>query len=264
MPQPADFPDEPSWLARLEEEKLAALAEFAAGAGHEINNPLAVICGRAELLLREETHPERRRDLATIHAQARRVYEMIADLMLFARPPQPVFATVDLAALLHDLSAELELRCQERGVKLHLTIEPGAMHLPADRAQLLAALRAICDNALDALQPGGRIEIRAGLEEPARAGGDLMARIEIRDNGPGFDEGVRRHLFDPFFSGRAAGRGLGLGLSKCWRIVRLHNGSMDVGSMDGESQAGHGARFSLRLPAIRFPRPADENASGSR
>ena len=71
----------------LEQEKLAALAEFAAGAGHEINNPLTVIAGRAQLFLREETDPERRRGLALINAQAMRVYEMIADLRLFARPP---------------------------------------------------------------------------------------------------------------------------------------------------------------------------------
>ena len=73
----------------LETEKLEAMAEFAAGAGHEINNPLTVISGRAQLLLRDETDPERRHALALISAQAMRVYEMIADMMLFARPPRP-------------------------------------------------------------------------------------------------------------------------------------------------------------------------------
>ena len=173
MPQPADIHDEASWLARLEAEKLAALAEFAAGAGHEINNPLAVICGRAELLLRQETHPERRRDLATIHAQARRVYEMIADLMLFARPPQVVFATVDLATLLNELAVELEPRCKERGVNLCTSIDPEAISMRADRTQLLIALRD-CDKCLDVLAAGGRIEVTAHLEEPTvRAGGGI-------------------------------------------------------------------------------------------
>jgi signal transduction histidine kinase len=255
----ADVRDEAFCLARLEEEKLAALAEFAAGAGHEINNPLAVICGRAELLLRQETHPERRRDLATIHAQARRVYEMIADLMLFARPPRPLFAGVDLAALFHELAAELGPRCQEQGVILRIPPEQPPIHLRADRAQLLVALRAICDNALEVLEPGGRIDIRAELEEPkVHPDGGLRARIEIHDDGPGFDESIRRHLFDPFFSGRAAGRGLGVGLAKCWRIVRLHDGWIDV-----ESQEGRGATFRVKLPAMRFPRAADANVGGS-
>jgi signal transduction histidine kinase len=81
----------------LEFEKLEALAEFAAGAGHEINNPLTVISGRAQLLLREETNPERRHALALINAQAMRVYEMIADMMLFARPPRPELASTSSA-----------------------------------------------------------------------------------------------------------------------------------------------------------------------
>ncbi|MGC3972649.1 MAG: histidine kinase dimerization/phospho-acceptor domain-containing protein [Pirellulales bacterium] len=83
----------------LECAKLEALAEFAAGAGHEINNPLAVISGRAQMLLRDEKDPERRRELGIIRAQALRIHEMIADLMLFARPPLPQRAACDLSAI---------------------------------------------------------------------------------------------------------------------------------------------------------------------
>jgi signal transduction histidine kinase len=248
MPQRADILSAEAWRRQLEEEKLAALAEFAAGAGHEINNPLAVICGRAELLLRQETHPERRRDLATIHAQARRVYEMIADLMLFARPPQPNLAPLDLMPLLAELAVELEPRCRERGIDLQTTLDRRPMEVRADRDQLLVALRALCDNALDALERGGRIEIAARIRRASPRDdhqGTSVACIEVRDNGPGFDEDVRRHLFDPFFSGRPAGRGLGMGLAKCWRIVSLHQGSIEV-----ESQPGQGTTFSVMLPGI--------------
>ena len=77
--------------------KLEALAEFAAGAGHEINNPATTIAGRATLLLRDETDPIRRQALKTIGGQAYRIRDMIGDLMLFARPPepQPVFLQLD-------------------------------------------------------------------------------------------------------------------------------------------------------------------------
>src|SRR6185437_5765902 len=95
---------------RLEGEKLAALAEFAAGAGHEINNPLAVISGRAQLFMRHEQDPERRRELAVINAQARRVHEMIADLMLFARPPEPRPSNCDITELIDLVVGELAAR----------------------------------------------------------------------------------------------------------------------------------------------------------
>jgi signal transduction histidine kinase len=252
MPSPADLRHTDAWQRKLEEEKLAALAEFAAGAGHEINNPLAVICGRAELLLRQETHPERRRDLATIQAQAKRVYEMIADLMLFARPPRPVLAPVDLTSVLEELTGELSPRCREGGVELRMALDHKLSEVLADRTQVLVALRAICDNVLEALEPGGRIDISSRIEDGRHK---RMARIEIRDNGPGFDEQVRRHLFDPFFSGRAAGRGLGMGLAKCWRIVQLHEGSIDV-----ESEPGEGAIFSILLPAGQSPGTAKRGA----
>ena len=81
---------------RLEQEKLAALKELAYGAGHEVNNPLANIAARAQTLLEDEVDPERRRKLIAIHRQAMRAHEMIADLMLFARPPQLNVAEFDL------------------------------------------------------------------------------------------------------------------------------------------------------------------------
>src|SRR4029079_11442318 len=88
---------------RLTELKLRALAEFAAGAGHEINNPVATIVGYAQQLLANETDPDRRHALATIGAQAYRIRDMIGDVMLFARPPQPRPEELDLAFVLHEM-----------------------------------------------------------------------------------------------------------------------------------------------------------------
>lgn len=226
---------ERDFAAALEAEKLAALAELAAGAGHEMNNPLAVISGRAQLLLRSERDPQRRRELALIHAQAMRVHEMIADLMLFARPPELRLAACDLSALVTAVLAEVAPLAEERQVELlHCGRAPTVQ---ADAGQLAVALRAMCDNALEALTGGGRLEVSLS---PVGEG----AQIALRDNGPGIDPQVRRHLFDPFYSGRGAGRGLGIGLSKCWRIITRHGGRIEV-----QSEPGHGAAFLVWLPA---------------
>lgn len=227
----------------LEAEKLEAMAEFAAGAGHEINNPLAVISGRAQLFLRHETDPERRRELAVMNSQARRVYEMIADMMLFARPPRPRPEACDVSAILDRLIADFATKAAERGAALVRIGPSTSLVIQADPTQLIVALRAVCDNALNALEGGGRIEVAA------RADGDWV-EVTIRDEGPGIPPEVRRHLFDPFYSGRASGRGLGLGLSKCWRIVTNHGGSVAVDCAESDNANVQGATFTIRLPRV--------------
>ena len=273
----------------LDAEKLEAMAEFAAGAGHEINNPLTVISGRAQLLLREETDLERRHALALISAQAMRVHEMIADMMLFARPPRPELQSVDVVELIDEMIVELSHRCERQETTIRRTAakkgtgpicrngpegaehkldrspfseETGSVFVEADPVQIGVALRAICRNSLEALQSGGCIEIEVETADERLAAdgtaacGDSEADvpsaakqsetiIHIRDDGPGIKPEERRHLFDPFYSARQAGRGLGLGLSKAWRIIANHGGRIEV-----DSQPGHGATFTVKLPSL--------------
>ncbi|MCE9547085.1 MAG: HAMP domain-containing histidine kinase [Planctomycetia bacterium] len=232
----------------LEAEKLHALYKLAAGAGHEINNPLGSIAGRAQLLLRDEADPERRRTLAKINAQAFRAHEMIADMMLFARPPEPVRTEVDLAQVARDVLSELRESAAERNIELALAVDSddagaGSVVAQADAGQMLVALRAICINALDAIGGNGHVQVTVRRVDQTASPPQPAAQIVVRDDGPGITPDVRRHLFDPFFSGREAGRGLGFGLSKCWRIVTNHGGRIDV-----ESTPGQGAQFTITLP----------------
>ncbi len=230
---PADTP-KPS--DALEAEKLAALAEFAAGAGHEINNPLTVIAGRAQLLLRSESDPERRRDLAVIVAQAMRITEMIADLRLFATCPELERQPLDLAALVRDVIESLCPAVAEQETTLVYNPSDAPLHITGDPIQLTVALRALCQNALEALGSGGRVEV-------AVAFANGKACISVSDDGPGILPDQRAHIFEPFYSARQAGRGIGMGLSKCWRIVTEHGGRMEV-----ESRPGCGAVFTICLP----------------
>jgi len=237
---------ETSFEHSVEEEKLAALKEFAYGASHEINNPLANISTRAQTMLREERDPERRRKLATINSQAFRAHEMISDLMLFAQPPQIELQPVNLSRLLDRVVDELAPQAAAQGTVLTHRSSDNELTLMADPAHLAVALRAICINALEALAMGGRVAIWSRrAENPLAATNDQRPWIEIgvHDCGPGISAKVRRHMFDPYFSGREAGRGLGLGLSKSWRIVNLHAGQIDVASDE------NGTKVSIFLPA---------------
>ena len=232
----------------LEEAKLQAMYKLAAGAGHEINNPLGSIAGRAQLLLRDENEPERRRTLAKINSQAFRAHEMIADMMLFARPPVPQFEQIAPATLIQSLVDEMHEITEQQEAEIVSHIATDVATLRVDASQLRVALRAMCTNALEATGLGGRIEITVSHGPVDKVLHERSAPVEtvqitVRDNGPGFSEEERQHLFDPFYSGREAGRGLGFGLSKCWRIVRNHGGRIDV-----QSDPGRGATFEITLP----------------
>ncbi len=229
---------------RLEQEKLESLKELAYGASHEINNPLANIAARAQTLLAEETEPERQRKLAAIHRQAMRAHEMIADLMLFARPPKLELAPCDLRQIVERVVAELRDEAAERKIQIESDLGSGPLQIEADETQLAVAIRAVLTNAVEAVGAGGNVWVSVRESDHAMKGEPSLATVAVRDDGPGISDEVRRHLFDPFFSGREAGRGLGFGLSKCWRIVTDHGGQVVVNQV-----AGCGAEVSILLPA---------------
>jgi signal transduction histidine kinase len=225
---------------RVEREKLDAMKELAYGASHEINNPLANIAARAQTLLDGEDDPERRQKLVAIHRQAMRAHEMISDLMLFARPPKVHPTSFNLHELLRQVVDGLTPLAQESHVRLELDEGRSSTEITADETQLGVAVHAVVKNAIEATGDDGCVTVTLhAIEDNSQP----RAEILVRDDGPGISDEVGRHIFDPFFSGREAGRGLGFGLSKCWRIITDQGGEVVV-----NSPAGGGAQISILLP----------------
>jgi hypothetical protein len=187
--------------------------------------------------LRDELDPERRRDLAVMNAQAMRVNEMIADLRLFATPPELDRQLLDLSALVRRLIDEMQPMAAGQETSVCLVEGSSTVRIEADPVQLAVAIRSLCQNALQALGHRGRIEIAVRSE-------GHEALVTVADDGPGISPEQRPHIFEPFYSARQAGRGVGMGLSKCWRIVTQHGGRIEV-----DSRGGSGAVFTIRLPA---------------
>lgn len=225
---------------KLQDAKLLAMKQLAYGASHEINNPLANISTRAHTMLAGETDPDRRFQLAVMHEQAMRAHDMISDMMLFAHPPALRPESIDVRDMMRKLVRELEsnllplIRC---GAQVTVTVGPKITLAKLDPTQCRVALSCLIQNAAEAIRhDDGQIDLRVDIRD-----GDLC--FELTDNGVGIEESVQEHLFDPFYSGREAGRGLGFGLPKSWRIAKLHGGSLSH-RVDRELRTV----FELRLP----------------
>lgn len=222
---------------RVAEARLEALRELAYGAGHEINNPLANIAARAQALLLDERDPERRRRLATIVDQAFRARDMIGGLMLFARPPKAEAAATTVADVLRPVVEAVAPRAAARGVRLSYSPAPVPLGLYVDATQVADAVRMLVINAIEAVDDGGHVHLEEGAEA------DSTARIMVSDDGPGMDPETAARACDPFFSGREAGRGIGLGLPKARRLIESSGGRLVV-----ESRPGRGTRCTVDLP----------------
>ncbi len=220
-------------------DHMESLAEFAAGAGHEINNPLGSIIGQTQLLLKREDRADHRQPLETIGAQAWRIRDMIGDTMLFGRPPQPEFAECDLVQIAKKLVADQNAAFAGKDSWITLQASHPQITTFSDNAQTSTLIAHLLRNACEAVRSNdGEKQVTVEIKREA----DFAASITITDNGPAISAEIRRHLFDPFFSGRQAGRGMGFGLCHCWQIVRMHNGILTQESLD------NGNRFFVVLP----------------
>jgi signal transduction histidine kinase len=228
---------------RLRRAKMDALGEFAAGAGHELNNPLAVIVGRAQLLMARSGDPEVVRSLRIILGQAQRAHRILRDLMFVARPPAPSPRACKPPEVLRSLLGEFERECNARGIRLLADLDDSAPAAWADPEGLRHLAEILLRNALQATPAGGRIHVRCSREDD-----ELV--WSFSDTGKGIGPEEAEHLFDPFYCGRQAGRGLGLGLPRAAKIVELAGGRLRW-----SSAPGHETVFRIHLPLTPPPGP---------
>ena len=221
--------------------KLAAMKQLAYGASHEINNPLANIATRAQSLLIEETNASKRQRLAVIYEQTMRAHEMISDMMLFAQPPDISFESVEIKPLVEQVVSELQSELEGRDIVVGIRQYPDVEKCALDSTQFAEAIKALIVNSIQAIGSDG--EIRVQIWKPD----DQTIGICIADNGCGIEDDAVEKIFDPFYSGREAGRGLGFGLSKVWRIVELHGGEVRF-----DSDETWASRFTISIPRQRL------------
>ncbi len=209
--------------------RLAAVGELAASIAHELNNPLGTISLRLEGVL-AKTSPDdpRRRALEIIEGEVERMCQLVANLLQFSRPGNNQVSTVVLA---EEIDKTLELfshHLRKRQIRIVREYAPDLPHLWADRQQLRQVFLNLFSNAADAMPQGGclTLRLRRGNLPDGRAG----VVIEIVDTGIGIPPEHLPHVFDPFFTTKEEGKGTGLGLPICKRIVEQHQGRIEIAS----------------------------------
>ncbi len=225
--------------SRLAKQKFEALAEFAAGAGHELNNPLAVIMGRAQILLSHGLAPEAARSLRLIVEQAARAHRMLRDLMFIARPPAPRWRDCRPSDSLKNAARELADEIEAKELRLITDWDDAEPLVASDPGALDHLALTLLRNAIESTPPSGAIEIRSQSEP-----GEIV--WHFADSGRGFTTAEAARLIDPFYCGRQAGRGLGLGLPRAARITE------SLGArLRWSSNPGAGALFQIHLPVAQ-------------
>jgi len=223
----------------VQTEKLVSLGQLAAGAAHEINNPLTAILGYSDLLADDASLPEKARAIsAKIRDQARRTKTLVGNLLSFARQVPAERTLLDLNTVVTNAVQLRALDLRNSGTKIELKLESVLPGVRGDGNQLMQVFFNIVNNAVDAMEShnGGTLTIKTMRDRANVA-------ILFSDTGPGLKEPHR--VFDPFYTTKPIGKGTGLGLSICFGIVQEHAGKI----LCYNSQTG-GAVFRVELPAV--------------
>ncbi|HVC44345.1 MAG TPA: ATP-binding protein [Candidatus Binataceae bacterium] len=227
-------------------ETLTALGAIAAGVAHELNNPLAVVSSRIELIMATAEpglSAQTREDLEVVHRNARRASQIAAELLNSARQRPVERRPVNLNDLVEETLRNFREQMRRVGVSIAVALAPGLAPIKGDRIALEQVLINLLANASDAMAAGGGTLRIEGHALPDRPG---FAQLSVSDTGCGIMPDALGHIFDVFYTTKATGTGLGLWL--CRRIMLEHQGRIDV-----RSEVGCGTTFTITLPLAEVP-----------
>ncbi|MFO7768193.1 MAG: ATP-binding protein [bacterium] len=233
----------------LQTEKLAALGELMAGISHELNNPLSVVTGQAELLLEEDPGEEVRERLETMLQEAARARKLVENLLRTARGDRAPREELDINDLVRQSLDLMRFQLEQEGVDCILELQEGLPETALDPFEFQQLIFNLVNNARQAMSGQdrpSRLIVTTRFAEEGGANADVRGpalHLTIRDTGPGIPTERVGRIFEPFYTTKDRGEGTGLGLSICHRIVRGHGGRIEAAN-HGEG----GARLDVWLP----------------
>lgn len=244
----AELEEKNQLLVKTQEElvrsgKLAELGTLAAGVAHEINNPMAIIRGNAELLQMSipPEHPDRE-ELDAIFRQVSRVEKIVSSLLTFSRQERCTLGMVDLDRLVEEVLQNVGYQVSLAGIEVMTSLQSERPVVEADIEQLRQVVTNLILNAVQAMPQGGRLTVATLVPSCGSS-----VELSVRDTGAGISPQHREKIFTPFFTTKGSGTGMGLAIS--YGIVKDHGGDIVV-----ESDEGHGACFRVILPRTQADR----------
>ncbi|MGE5257038.1 MAG: two-component system sensor histidine kinase NtrB [Hyphomicrobiales bacterium] len=227
-------------------DRLASIGQLSSGIAHEINNPLGVILGYTQLMLRNEgADSERHRDLKTVEKHVRHCKSIVEDLLNFARRSEPEKELVDIHKTIDEVLGFIRQHAGSNRIVFDSNYDRQVPPMVMDEKKIKQVLINLLMNARHAVGNAGTIQVSTAYLPSSR-----RFQIKVRDSGYGIEPRHLRHIFDPFFTTKPTGEGTGLGLSVSYGIIKKHGGEILV-----ESKPGEGSTFTVVLPVL-------ENNSG--
>lgn len=225
----------------VQSERLAAVGEMAAAVAHELNSPLTTVMGFVELAL-EDIPPQSKtyEDLQLVYKEGRRARDIVRRLLDFARRSEPVRIATDINELVHQTMELVGHMVMAQGVILDLDLDDTLPLVQVDRAEIKQVFLNLVHNALNFMETGGQLRITTRLDEDELG---QWVVTDISDTGIGMTPEQQMHIFEPFYTTRRDGTGMGLSVS--YSIIRNHNGDIRV-----HSEVGKGSTFSVYLPVF--------------
>lgn len=224
-------------------EKLASMGTLAAGVAHEINNPLGVILGFSELLLRKaEKESQEYEDLKTIERQGLHCKEVVENLLSFARHGDGATEYCNLNQCLEEIIRVVRHTLEMNDIELRLELAETLPSVKGDSRQLQQVFLNLINNAIPAMEHGGVLKIRTFLERSTRKG-----VVEFQDTGVGISPDDLDHIFEPFFTTKPEGQGTGLGLFVSYGIIKKYGGTIDCTSRTSTPSRPGDTTFTVKL-----------------
>jgi signal transduction histidine kinase len=217
-------------------QRLAALGRLTSGVAHEVKNPLNAMMIHLELLKErlDAPPPDVQQSLEVIGSEIRRLDRVVQGFLRFMRPHELVFKPIEVATLVQSAVVLVEAEWQSQGIRFSIEVSPGLPPVEGDEELLRQALLNLIQNACQAMPKAGVVTVGA------RAEGQTLL-VEVADEGVGIAPEEVERIFTLYYTTKPEGTGIGLSL--VYRIVQMHDGSIDV-----QSQIGRGTTMTVRLP----------------